>query len=60
MDAEIRRGDTVAATLTGVLGILDHATRRLVPDPRARLRALSSDPAAFDTVFGPAQEPAGS
>jgi YbgC/YbaW family acyl-CoA thioester hydrolase len=62
MDAEIRRGDVVAATLTGVMGILDHGTRRLVPDPRARLRAQSSDPAAFDRVLGtePAQEPADS
>jgi acyl-CoA thioester hydrolase len=61
MDAEIRRGDTVAATLTGVMGLLDHATRRLVADPWGRLRARSADPAAFDRLCGvPAQEPAGS
>ena len=66
MDAEIRRDDTVAATLTGVMGILDHTTRRLVPDPRARLRAQSAGPAGFDRVMGhpdpdrTAQEPAGS
>jgi acyl-CoA thioester hydrolase len=54
MDAEIRRGDTVAATLTGVMGILDHATRRLVPDPRGRLREQSTDPAGFDRVMRPA------
>ena len=56
----------MAATLTGVMGILDHATRRLVPDPRTRLRAQSVDPAGFDRVMGhpdparAAQEPAGS
>jgi acyl-CoA thioester hydrolase len=68
MDAEIRRGDTVAATLTGVMGILDHASRRLVRDPRERLRAQSADPAGFDRIVGPkesetgasAPEPAGS
>ena len=59
MDAEIRRGDTVCATLTGVMGILDHATRRLVADPRARLREHSADPAAFDRLCGEAV-PAGS
>ncbi|NMO89129.1 thioesterase family protein [Actinomycetospora sp. TBRC 11914] len=61
MNAEIRRGDTVAATLTGVMGMLDHATRRLVADPRGRLREHSADPAAFDRICGaPLQEPAGS
>jgi acyl-CoA thioesterase FadM len=40
MDTELRRGDTVAATITGTMGLLDHATRRLVADPRARLLAL--------------------
>jgi YbgC/YbaW family acyl-CoA thioester hydrolase len=59
MDAEIRRGDTVCATLTGVMGILDHATRRLVADPRARLREHSADAAAFDRLCGEAV-PAGS
>ncbi|HEY2194842.1 MAG TPA: thioesterase family protein [Actinomycetospora sp.] len=52
MDSELRRGDTVCATLTGVMGILDHATRRLVADPRARLREHSADPAAFDRIWG--------
>jgi YbgC/YbaW family acyl-CoA thioester hydrolase len=52
MDGEIRRGETVCATLVGVMGLLDHTTRRLVADPRARLREQSADPAAFDRVWG--------
>jgi acyl-CoA thioester hydrolase len=61
MDAEIRRGDVVAATLSGTMGLLDHASRRLVADPRGRLRELSTDPAAFDRICGPAaQESVGS
>jgi len=40
MDAELRRGETVAATITGTMGLLDHASRRLVADPRGRLLAL--------------------
>jgi YbgC/YbaW family acyl-CoA thioester hydrolase len=60
MDAEIRRDDTVCATLTGVMGLLDHTTRRLVADPRGRLRALSADPDAFDRVLGAPQESEGS
>jgi YbgC/YbaW family acyl-CoA thioester hydrolase len=40
MDAELHRGDTVAATITGTMGLLDHTTRRLVADPRGRLLAL--------------------
>lgn len=59
MDAEIRRGDTVCATLTGVMGLLDHTTRRLVADPRGRLRALSTDPDRFDRLCG-VQVPEGS
>ena len=42
MDTELRRGDTVAATITGTMGLLDHATRRLVTDPRGRLLALGN------------------
>ncbi|MHC1558655.1 acyl-CoA thioesterase [Actinomycetospora sp. C-140] len=41
MDTELRRGDVVAATITGVMGLLDHTTRRLVADPRGRLLALA-------------------
>ncbi|MEJ2885921.1 acyl-CoA thioesterase [Actinomycetospora aeridis] len=41
MDMELRRRDVVAATITGTMGLLDHATRRLVADPRGRLRALA-------------------
>lgn len=40
MDAELRRDGTVAATITGTMGLLDHGTRRLVADPRGRLIAL--------------------
>ena len=42
MDIELRRGDVVAATITGTMGLLDHGTRRLVADPRGRLKALAS------------------
>ncbi|WP_035796807.1 acyl-CoA thioesterase [Kitasatospora mediocidica] len=38
---------TVAAELTAVSGILDLTARRLVPDPRAALGALATDPAAL-------------
>jgi len=41
MDIELRRRDVVAATIIGTMGLLDHATRRLVADPRGRLRALA-------------------
>ena len=41
MDIELRRGDVVAATISGVMGLLDHTTRRLVADPRGRLLALA-------------------
>ncbi|MDD7938750.1 thioesterase family protein [Actinomycetospora lutea] len=41
MDIELRRRDVVAATITGTMGLLDHTTRRLVADPRGRLRALA-------------------
>ena len=53
MDTELVRvrDGAVAATLTGVMGILDHATRRLVADPRGRLREVSSDPARLDEIF---------
>jgi YbgC/YbaW family acyl-CoA thioester hydrolase len=56
MDSEIRRGAQVCAALTGVMGILDHATRRLVADPHGRLRAVSDDHDAFDLLCGPAPE----
>jgi acyl-CoA thioester hydrolase len=59
MDSEIRRGDTVCATLSGVMGMLDHGTRRLVAEPRGRLRAVSADPDGFDRLCG-AQSPEGS
>ncbi len=50
----------MCATVTGVMGVLDHATRRLVADPRGRLREHSTDPAAFDRLdVAPAREQAG-
>ncbi|MDL5157699.1 acyl-CoA thioesterase [Actinomycetospora termitidis] len=52
MDTElvrVRDGAT-AATLTGVMGLLDHATRRLAADPHGRLRAVAADPDAFDRI----------
>ncbi|MGH3387527.1 MAG: acyl-CoA thioesterase [Actinomadura sp.] len=45
---EIRKVDgTLAAELTGVAGLLDHAERRLITDPRGRLRSLADDPAVL-------------
>lgn len=42
----IARDDgVVAAEIACVLGVLDATTRRLLPDPAARLRDLSTDPA---------------
>ncbi|KUF16637.1 MULTISPECIES: acyl-CoA thioesterase [Streptomyces] len=35
---------TVAATLTGVAGLLDLTERRMVADPRERFKALASEP----------------
>ena len=51
MDSELRRGDVVAATLTGTMGILDHATRRLVADPRGRLLALGDPERAAQVLL---------
>jgi acyl-CoA thioesterase FadM len=55
MDAELvrTRDGVTAATITGVMGLLDHTTRRLVADPYGRLRALATDHAAFDAVLQP-------
>ena len=50
MDTELRRGDTLAATITGTMGLLDHTTRRLVADPRGRLLALG-DPGRVAQVL---------
>lgn len=42
---ELRRTDGVlAAEITGVGGLLDHAERRLIPEPLERLKALAADP----------------
>jgi acyl-CoA thioester hydrolase len=42
---DYRRPDqTQVAELTGVAGMLDLATRRLVSDPKERFRALAADP----------------
>src|SRR4051794_16312354 len=55
MDTELRRGDTLAATITGTMGLLDHATRRLVADPRGRLLALG-DPTRVGQVLDPSEK----
>jgi acyl-CoA thioester hydrolase len=39
---------TLAAELTAVCGVLDLTERRLVPDPKERLRGLADDPARLD------------
>lgn len=52
MDIELRRRDVLAATITGTMGLLDHGTRRLVADPRGRLRALA-DPEGAQVLDGP-------
>lgn len=45
---DFRRPDGgVAATVDGVLGVIDLAKRQLVPDPAERLRALATDPAVL-------------
>lgn len=41
----LKEDGTVAAEITGVAGILDLATRRLVADPAGRLASLAKDPA---------------
>lgn len=43
----IRPDGTLAAQLTGVGGMLDLSTRRLLPDPVARFRELATDPAVL-------------
>ncbi|TXS49657.1 acyl-CoA thioesterase [Streptomyces sp. OR43] len=40
----LKEDGTVAAEITGVAGILDLETRRLVADPAGRLAALAKDP----------------
>ncbi|WP_326665279.1 acyl-CoA thioesterase [Streptomyces sp. NBC_00385] len=40
----LKEDGTVAAEITGVAGILDLTTRRLVADPGGRLAALAKDP----------------
>lgn len=45
---ELRRTDGVlAAEITGVGGLLDLTTRRLIPDPVGRMKALAADPAVL-------------
>jgi acyl-CoA thioester hydrolase len=49
----LRRADgVVAAEISCVMGLIDAATRRLVPEPRARLVELATDP----ELFGPPPE----
>ncbi|MFI6863042.1 acyl-CoA thioesterase [Streptomyces sp. NPDC050421] len=40
----LKEDGTVAAEITGVAGVLDLTTRRLVADPAGRLAALAKDP----------------
>lgn len=40
----LKEDGTVAAEITGVAGVLDLSTRRLIPDPGGRLAALAKDP----------------
>ncbi|MFF1926249.1 acyl-CoA thioesterase [Streptomyces sp. NPDC058221] len=40
----LKEDGTVAAEITGVAGILDLSTRRLVPDPEGRLASLAEAP----------------
>lgn len=40
----LKEDGTVAAEITGVAGVLDLATRRLVADPAGRLAALAKEP----------------
>lgn len=42
--------DTLCATISGTMGLLDHATRRLVADPRARLAAVATDPERLERL----------
>jgi acyl-CoA thioester hydrolase len=45
LEQEYRRPDGVlVAELTGVCGLLDLATRRLVPDPAGRFRSMATAP----------------
>ncbi|MFH9859561.1 acyl-CoA thioesterase [Streptomyces sp. NPDC017202] len=48
IEQTIRRTDgTVAAELSGVGGLLDLKTRRMVADPQDRFKELASDPSLF-------------
>ncbi len=48
VDHTLRRTDgVVAAEITCVMGLIDSAARRLLPDPREQLRKLASSPEAM-------------
>lgn len=48
VEQTVRKADgTVAATLTGLGGLLDLKERRMVADPREHFKALASDPAVL-------------
>ncbi|MCI2418714.1 acyl-CoA thioesterase [Saccharopolyspora sp. K220] len=49
----IRNDGTVAAELQQVMGILDHPTRRLVPNPHQVLRALATQPDLLEPTKTP-------
>lgn len=59
MDSELSHGDTVCTTISGTMGLLDHATRRLVADPGARLAAVTADPERFERLLGATAPSAG-
>ena len=42
-----RADGTPVARVTGIAGILDRGSRRLVPDPAGRVRSLAADPAVL-------------
>jgi acyl-CoA thioester hydrolase len=45
VEQDYTRADGVpVAAVTGVAGLLDRSTRRLVDDPAGRLRVLAADP----------------
>ncbi|MER0246201.1 acyl-CoA thioesterase [Streptomyces sp. HSW2009] len=44
----VKRDGTVAAELSSVAGFLDLTERRMIADPRTRLRALATEPQVLD------------
>lgn len=44
----LKADGTVSAEFTGIFGLMDLTARKLVADPRGRLKALSTDVATFE------------